>query len=1190
MPQFFGLRRAWCLLLLVFTPCLAGAAETAATSIVPPGISGARYPALSPDGRTVAFEYWGDIWVAPVDGSEEARRLTDHVAWDYLPRFSPDGSQIAFVSRRSGNDDIWVLHSGGGAARQVTTHSGTDILNGWLLDSSGVVFHSNRGLWSSDIYTVVVPREGRADTGIEEQVTAADHSACTFAQPLPDGGFIMSRGGGGRWWRKRYRGSSQNDLWRLWPAQPAVSGSGPLSQVTNFDGRDDWPMVSAGGHWVYSVCDQNGIDNIWAQNLITGARRQVTNHESDGVQWPSIQPGGDWMVYEFDGGLWIVDGGAFTASEMGLETVGNSGIDMEWNAKPLTIDISSETKDNWTRRVSFSDQAGEYAVSPNGKYVVFENGGDLWALREPGSYDKDAPPDQDLSRARRLTATDGVRERNPAFAPDNRHLAYSSDAGGSYDLHVLDLQDMTSTCLCGEPGDQLEAKYDPANADYVFAYSGNRQIRRFNVKDTTSNLVAEGNFRGGFGYSGYEVSPDGKWVAFVQEESDWNSEIYIIDSEGKNPPVNITRDPHSDSSPRWSPDGARLAWRSDRENDDSAWYAVELNPKQLPLFTDFLLVEEADKDLPEGDKPADSDNADKPEDDDADNDEDDGDKGTEKDKKEKKDKKIEVKINFDDIHYRARRLTRQLGVGTGLLSKDGRWLVYQADPDGLGTKVWAIRADPRPEGAKAEGWEPSKVLDSGWSQPQLTADGKRIHYIESAGGPRMRGAAPGGPLRYAKFSDGKVSGKENVASRGDFTLDRQARWQQMFREGWHVLGQRFYDPGMHGVDWQAAYDKYARYIDDIATPEEFELLFSELLGELNASHLGIGMTEMSYTGGGPATGHLGFEVSDGSVSLPWPAVGAEPGDLEVAATGRRGGTSSTPTGLTVTHITYRGPADQDGVDIEVGDTVLEIDGKPVAPGMRWYDLLADKAGLPVSVKLSRGGAEHETLIKATSWGAYQSLLYREWEKLNEDFVSELSGGRIGYIHIAAMSGGELAKFEREFFSEMLDKEALIVDVRFNGGGNIHEELFEHLHRAAFSWNVPRDSVWTMQPARAYLQPKALLINARSGSDAEIFPSGWRTLGLGPVIGVPTAGAVIGTGGFSLVDGSSVRLPMEGWYELSGRNLETESTPPDVLVEVDPNALRLGEDAQLRSAVELLLGLLAEVPARPAPPAAYPPAR
>jgi tricorn protease len=225
----------------------------------------------------------------------------------------------------------------------------------------------------------------------------------------------------------------------------------------------------------------------------------------------------------------------------------------------------------------------------------------------------------------------------------------------------------------------------------------------------------------------------------------------------------------------------------------------------------------------------------------------------------------------------------------------------------------------------------------------------------------------------------------------------------------------------------------------------------------------------------------------------------------------------------------------------------------------------------------QGQRDSETLacvLQPITFDSYRKLLYREWEIVNENMVDELSDGRIGYIHIQGMSRRELRKFEREFLSEFFDKDALIVDVRFNPGGFIHEDLFNILDRNPFGFAGYRDAPRVMQPSHAFLKPKALLINARSGSDAEIFPAGWRALGLGPVIGIDTAGAVIGTSGFRLVDGTWVRLPIEGWYELDGRNLEASGTPPDIYVDVKPGELRMGVDAQLAKAVEVLMAELA----------------
>jgi tricorn protease len=305
------------------------------------------------------------------------------------------------------------------------------------------------------------------------------------------------------------------------------------------------------------------------------------------------------------------------------------------------------------------------------------------------------------------------------------------------------------------------------------------------------------------------------------------------------------------------------------------------------------------------------------------------------------------------------------------------------------------------------------------------------------------------------------------------------------------------------------------------------------------------MRDRSYSTGGASTCHLGLEFDPGFAGP----------------------------GLKVSHVTYRGPADQPGVEIAAGDVVLEIAGTPVSADMRWLGVLDDMSGKPVPLTVADGGETREEVIKATSYGGYQSLLYREWELANEQKVDELSAGRIGYIHIAGMNRREWSKFEREFYSELFDKDAIVIDVRFNGGGWLHEDLFEALDRNVFGMAGPRGAERVVQPAGAFKKPKALLINARSYSDAEIFPAGWRALGLGPIVGIDTGGAVIGTTGFTLIDGSWVRLPVEGWWELDGRNLETSGTPPDYYLDVHPDELKDAYDAQLVKAVELLLAEL-----------------
>jgi tricorn protease len=1093
----------------------------------PQSLLGARYPALSPDGKLVAFEYWGDIWTAPTDGGEPARRLTDHMAWDYLPRVSPDGARIAFVSERSGNPDIWVVPAAGGAAQQVTSFSGGDVLCNWTPDGKELIFESNRGLWSTDLYCTA------ADGGTPpRQLTRLDHYNSLNGARLPDGGYLYARGAG-TWWRKGYHGTAQYDLWRIFP-------DGHHARLTDYDGRDDWPALPAQGWVCYFVNNADGIDNLYSLDVRSGKRQQLTHYTEDGVQFPCAAADGKHVAYEWNGQLYVVatDGGA---------------------PKLLKLSLAAESKGNWVNKQSFDNTAGEFAVSPNGKYMVFIYAGDLWGIKDPKAYKDEDKPDQDLARAWRLTSTDGARERMPAFAKDNRHVAYVTDADGDYEVMVLDLADMSVKQVTADDVDDLAPQFDPANADVLFYYNGNRRIARTVLSTGETNTVAEGRFRQAFGYAGFSASPDGQWVAYVDELRDWSEELFIVDSLGKQAPVNISRNPAYDGDPQWSADGKWLLFRSDREgsrrsSEGSQWWATELNPKAEKYDLQFLFPDDQPKPeekkeeakpaalegggtkesapgkgvKPEEAKPAEA----KPEEPKSGEAKKDEAKPEEPKKEEPKNAAPQVVIDFDDIYLRAKRVTTQEGTGSAVISADGKWVVYECNPDGTGQQIWA---------AKVEGGDAHRINGGGWGSPVFADGGKRICYRD------------GGTLRYMKFSDGNNQGVEAVDAHGDFTLDKHLRWRQMYREGWRTMKEMFYDRTMHGTDWPAMFKKYEPLIEAAGTPEEFGLVFSELLGELNASHMGIYINEHSYSTTGKTTCSLGLEFDP---AFPGP-------------------------GLRVSHITYRGPADQPGVDIKEGDVLLSAAGQAVGRDALWQAALDDQQGQPVKLAFApREGAaadapQREVVIKPIPYSEYQDLLYREWERANEARVKELSNGRIGYIHIRGMSHGELDKFQRELFSELLDKDALLIDVRFNPGGFIHEELFDALDRNPFGYAAERDAPQVLQPARAFLKPKALLINARSGSDAEIFPAGWRALGLGRIVGIDTAGAVIGTSGFDLLDGTSVRLPEEGWWSLDKKNLEQGGTPPDVYVDVTPDELAAGKDAQLDKAVAVLLKELAQ---------------
>jgi tricorn protease len=356
---------------------------------------------------------------------------------------------------------------------------------------------------------------------------------------------------------------------------------------------------------------------------------------------------------------------------------------------------------------------------------------------------------------------------------------------------------------------------------------------------------------------------------------------------------------------------------------------------------------------------------------------------------------------------------------------------------------------------------------------------------------------------------------------------------------------RFYDPKMHGMDWDAMRAKYRPLVDYVGDRQELLNIINEMIGELNASHTGAAPPPGGNRGG-VSTGNLGIEL--------------EPDK----AAGR----------YRVAYIYEDGPADKDWVKVKVGDYLLAIDGKQVKAGDEYWELLNNRLNRKVNVTFNDKATDDgawTTRIETINTGAYSQLRYERWVNERRKKVDELSNGRIGYLHIQAMNPPSLRKFEKEI-REFRNKEALIIDQRWNGGGNIEQELLAILVQRQYQVWQPRGTEATGRPFAGFFGPKVVLQNWRSASNAEMFPAGFRALGLGKVVGTPTMGAVIGTGSYSLIDGSTVRTPGVGVFLADPKrtNMENYGVQPDIMVENKPEDTLAGRDRQLEAAVEELM--------------------
>ena len=1047
-----------------------------------------RYPHYH-NGRVV-FTYLGDIWSAD-DNGQNIQRLTVNRARDVYARFSPDGKWIAFSSDRNGNLDVFLMPAGGGTAKQLTTHSADDTVLGWSADSKSVMFSSNRGEdFMPQLYLVSVdggmPWKAGADMGIQ-------------ASYSPDGKRLAYNQKGQVYWRKYYRGAYQTDIMVMDVAAKK------FTQVTDFDGLDSWPMWGRDG-FIYFVSDRDGsgLTNIWRVSDGGGKADKVTTFKAGDVRWPAISADGRVIVFEHDFGIWKLD----------VNTK---------KATPITLNIDAETQDNMSDVQSFSSQADDYDLAPNSRRIAVSVHGEIFT----------APVEEgDLKQ---LTDS-AARERSVSYSPDGKWISYVSDQSGREEIFVVPV-DGSGPAQQITDIDALKLSYNwsPDSKDMIFTASDDK-LRKLTVASKQTTVLDSSRY-GGFGAPVW--SPDGKWIAYSKADASRTSDVFVIASSGEEKePHKITFDSNNDINPQFGPDGRKLFFEriaSTGGTNSVQIYSVWL--EHLDRDPDDAEEREAEAaaNAPQGE----------------------GAEGTPARRPPANRPPHETKMDWAGMRHRTRQITRMpFPISNYTIAPDSRTIVFvTSEPAGTANVgvIYSIQDDGRRLSRITAGQPPTDDgegpggggFGGGFSTLNISRDGRTLFFREREGvysvplGPGAGGGAgavtPAGP-----------GGRRRINFNVRVRIDRSAEWAEMFDDGWRTMKYRFYDPQMHGMDWDAARAKYRPLVDHVGDRQELLNIINEMIGELNASHTGAAPPPRGAGGGGVSTGNLGIELEPDT------------------AAGR----------YRVTYIYEDGPADKDWVRVKVGDYLLAINGKPVKAGDDYWELLNNRLNRKVDVtfnsKAADDGAWH-TRIEAISTNAYSQLRYDRWVKDRRKKVDELSGGRIGYLHIQAMNEPSLRKFEKEI-REFRNKEALVIDQRWNGGGNIEQELLAILVQRQYEIWQPRGTEATGRPFAGFFGPKVVLQNWRSASNAEMFPAGFRALGLGKVIGTPTMGAVIGTGSYSLIDGSTVRTPGVGVFLADAKrtNMENYGVQPDLLVDNKPEDNLAGRDRQLEAAVDELM--------------------
>ncbi len=1059
-----------CLLLLIFI--LAAQAIASQEATFP------RFPAVSPDGKTVAFCYGGDIWTVPSLGGQ-ADRLTASEAYEHTLSWSPDGGWIAFSANRAGNDDIYVIPSGGGQSRQLTYHESDDRVCDWTHNGKAVIFSSRRDDHYADrriLYRVKI------DGGTPEPVMDAYGIEAAVS---PDGSRILYNGGGSGapWWRRHYRGSGSSQLWIYdfeTGVHTAVTDTAKLETGDDFK-RDPsrWPLWGRGEE-IYLTAEPDDTPNIYKRDE-NGLWRKITDYHGDGVRFPSISLDGRVIAYEYGTDIYIVE---------------NAG-----RPQKLTIVAPLDDPQASPELIRYSNKAERLAFTPDDKQMFIEVRGEVFAGRIVGDEDKAA-----RGRANCISGDNPARDGDFTVSPGGDSLIFVSDRTGNKNLYLAYSTDAETPELARSFNITIEQISSDSAEDHAPKWSPDGQHISF-IRGKGNLLIhdlesgEERTLLEGWSLPQYNWSPDGRWIAFAREDDEYNSDVFVIPADG-GPEINISRHPDEDDSPIWSADGRKLAFRSRRRDNEMGLYFV------------FLRLEDHYKTIADW-----AEEARNPE-----TNEDEKDKG----KKKKSEEKIEVKIDTTEIYRRIRQVARLADEeAVFAISPNGKKFAYMSDHEGerdLYICEWT--------------GEEVKRLTKGGVNPKyidFTSDGKRVRYLTNSGNVK------------SVTVDGKKTASHPFDAR--VIVDRSAERRQKFGEIWRTLNDRFYHPDFHGYDWAAIRDKYSAPIGAASCERDFGDLVNMMFGELNASHMG-------YDSPG-----FGSKLSTGRLGL----------DFDFSAEGP---------GLLVDHVQPKGPCARLTEPVIPGERLLAVNGVRLEPDVNLHRLLQDQVGQRIELILTEGRHERRVIVRPMGACIQGELRYDEWVSGRRVLVDSLSGGRLGYLHIRGMGSRSLARFEAQLYSQAHGRDGLVVDVRYNGGGWTTDYLLAMLQVKRHAVTFPRDGgpgyPQGRLPLYSWVEPIIVLCNEFSFSNAEIFSHSTKTLQRGKLVGVPTPGGVISTSGSSLLDGSSFRLPVRGWYfgtepkRDPERNMEGNGAVPDIIIPLKPGQLAAGDDEQLETAIRELL--------------------
>ncbi|WP_207632741.1 S41 family peptidase [Foetidibacter luteolus] len=1035
-----------------------------------------RFPAIY--NNQVVFSYAGDLFTVDKNGGM-ARKLTSDIGYEMFSRFSPDGKNLAFTGQYDGNTEVFVMPAGGGAPKRVTYTAtlGRDNIADRMGPNNIVM------TWQDNEHIIYRSRKKTFDDFVGSLFVANVNGGLSEELPLPNGGFCsfspdkkkMAYNRIFREFRtwKYYRGGMADDIWIY------DFNSKQTINITNNPAQDIQPMWF--GDKIYFLSDRDRTMNLFCYDVTTRQTKKVTNYTDYDIKFPSL--GNNAIVFERAGYLYTVD----LPSEQ---------------IKQVNISIASDNIYGRTEWIDASKFIQGASIGPDGKRLVMTGRGDIFTL----------PAENGITR--NLSQTNGVHERDAAWSPDGKYIAFISDSTGEDEIYIQSPDGASKPIQITSTGDVYKYALTWSPDSKKILWSDRRPRLRY--VDIDSKKITEVDTSNINELRDFSWSPDSKWITYSKQERGTKGKIYLysLASARKTP---VTDGWYDVFNPVFSNDGKYLYLASNRNFNptfsNTDFQIAYLNMAKLYLIT--LAKETTNPFAPENDEVA--------------------------------VKKADTAKDDDK---------KETGKPGGNAVKD-----IKVDLEGITQRIVAIPVEASNYFALSPGENNRlyylKVKD-GEDQPQLS-----VYDLEKKKETNL-GASDGFELS-ADFKKMVIKVKSNYyvidaptakpelekeVDLGDMKLwvDKKAEWKQIFDESWRQMRDFFYAPNMHGVNWKAMHDKYAVLVPYVNQRADLTYLIGEMIGELSVGH--------SYTGGGdqPKPERIPLGLLGAKLSRDASGYYRIDNILEGANYNEE----------------LRSPLTEVGVNVNKGDYIISVNGKPANTLTDVYAALVNTAGkeveLVVNSKPSPTGARKTIVVPVAD---ESKLYYYNWVQHNIRYVDSVSGGKIGYLHIPDMGLEGLNEFMKYFYPQ-LNKKALIIDDRGNGGGFVSPLVTERLNRQLVYYEFARNALGTPDPEGHY-GPKVLLVNEYSASDGDIFPYRFRTYKLGKIIGKRSWGGVVGIrNSLPFVDGGFLNRPEFAPYLANGFVIEGHGVDPDIVVDNDPAKEYAGVDEQLNRAISELL--------------------